>query len=94
MVLPIASAVLDGIQMTSRAAAHDHLAAQLGFPAYYGRNLDALWDLLTTHHEEKLLIVRNCAILRETLGPYGEALLKTLTDAAATNSHLHLVMVL
>ena len=93
MNLPIA-AVLDGGQMTSRAAAHDYLAAQLAFPAWYGRNLDALWDLLTTRHEETVLIVRNCAQLQKALGPYGDALLKTLTDAARVNTRLHLVTVL
>ena len=37
---------LDGLQMSGRAAAHDHLKAQLKLPDYYGRNLDALYDLL------------------------------------------------
>jgi len=26
---------------------HHRIAAALGFPDYYGRNLDALWDCLT-----------------------------------------------
>ena len=26
---------------------HGYLAAELGFPEYYGRNLDALYDILT-----------------------------------------------
>ena len=33
--------------MTERNAAHEYLAARLSFPAWYGRNLDALYDLLT-----------------------------------------------
>ena len=36
--------VVDGGLMTSREAAHDLLAARLGLPEYYGRNLDALYD--------------------------------------------------
>ncbi|MBQ2244201.1 MAG: barstar family protein [Oscillospiraceae bacterium] len=40
---------LDGSLMTDKAAAHDRLACQLGLPAWYGRNLDALYDMLTGH---------------------------------------------
>lgn len=31
----------------SSAALHERLAAALQFPAYYGRNWDAFWDLIT-----------------------------------------------
>ena len=41
--------VVDGGLMTSREAAHDLLAARLGLPEYYGRNLDALYDLSLIH---------------------------------------------
>ena len=37
--------VIDGSQMSGRQAAHQHLAERLSFPGYYGRNLDALYDL-------------------------------------------------
>ena len=37
---------LDGAKMTSRAAAHEHIAAEMAFPEWYGKNLDALWDML------------------------------------------------
>ena len=32
---------------TDPASFHERLAALLGFPDYYGRTLDALWDVLT-----------------------------------------------
>lgn len=38
---------LDGRALADHDALHDQLAASLGFPASYGRNLDALIDLLT-----------------------------------------------
>lgn len=31
----------------SREAIHEYIAQQMGFPHYYGRNLDALFDCLT-----------------------------------------------
>ena len=42
---------LDGAMMPDRSAMHDALAAAFSLPAYYGRNLDALWDCLTERHE-------------------------------------------
>ena len=38
--------VLPGSQFTTRDELHDWLNETLEFP-YYGRNLDALWDLLS-----------------------------------------------
>ena len=40
--------ILDGSRMTSRAEAHARLAEALDFPGWYGKNLDALFDLLST----------------------------------------------
>lgn len=31
----------------SREAVHEYIAGKMGFPHYYGRNLDALFDCLT-----------------------------------------------
>ena len=83
--------ILDGSRMTSRAEAHAHLAEALDFPDWYGKNLDALFDLLSTRSEETVLLVRHCTALEASLGAYGRALLSTLSDAAAENHRLHLV---
>lgn len=40
--------ILEGAELADLNAVYDALAAQLGFPAHFGRNLDALWDVLTT----------------------------------------------
>lgn len=81
-------AFLDGARMTDRAAAHDHLAEQLGFPGYYGRNLDALYDLLTERSEQTHIIFSNPAQVTETLGKYGQALLGTVQEAVENNPKL------
>ena len=39
--------VLDGLYMNTRETTHTYLAWRLGLPSYYGRNLDALHDVLT-----------------------------------------------
>ena len=44
--------ILDGRAMTDRPAAHSYLVRQLDLPTHYGRNLDALYDVLTEIGEE------------------------------------------
>lgn len=38
---------IDCRELTSRTAAHDCFARVFALPAFYGRNLDALYDVLT-----------------------------------------------
>ena len=45
------SITLDGAKMPDRSAMHDALAEAFSLPAYYGRNLDALWDCLSERCE-------------------------------------------
>ena len=78
--------ILDGKAMTDRAAAHTHLAQRLELPDWYGRNLDALHDLLTDLAGE--IILEDPAAVTEYLGRYGEALLATMQEAAETNPGL------
>ena len=80
--------ILDGEQMLTRRAAHDHLAEQLGLPEYYGRNLDALYDLLTERGSPTRLVVQHKEAILSWLGEYGTALCQTLEDADRTNPSL------
>jgi len=43
--------VIDGKINKSVNSIHEKLAADLDFGPYYGKNLDALWDVLTTDVE-------------------------------------------
>lgn len=79
---------LDGLQMSGRAAAHDHLKAQLQLPDYYGRNLDALYDLLTGFPADTEICLINQAAMLDALGSYGEILVETLQQAADENRNL------
>ena len=80
--------ILDGKAMTDRPAAHNHLAQRLDLPAYYGRNLDALYDVLTELGEDTQIILVDPAAVVENLGKYGEALLSALQEAAEENPNL------
>lgn len=79
---------LDGRAMTDRAAAHSHLAERLDLPTYYGRNLDALYDVLTELGTETEIILNDPAAVVELMGKYGEALLSTMQEAAEENPKL------
>ena len=80
--------MLDGKAMVDRPGAHSHLAQRLDLPTYYGRNLDALYDVLTEIGEETELILTEPAAVAEQMGKYGEALLATLQEAAEENPRL------
>lgn len=82
--------VLDGGEMTAKEAAHAYLARRLGFPDFYGGNLDALYDLLTERGEPTRLVIYRRETMEEALGNYARALLGTLADAAGENPDLEL----
>ena len=84
--------ILDGSAMTDRAAAHSHLAQMLDLPSYYGRNLDALYDVLMEIGEDTELVLRDPGAVAVSLGKYGEALLATLQEAAESNPHLTIAL--
>lgn len=75
---------MDGTLMHSRQEAHDEIARAMEFPEYYGRNLDALWDMLTTTSGTAVMV--NISGMLNALGSYGCRLLKTFYDAAEENS--------
>ncbi len=81
---------LDCRTITSREQLHDTLAALLALPEYYGRNLNALYDLLTERGEPTVLRLLHRQALREPLGGYGERFLQVLFDAARENPALRI----
>ena len=76
--------LLDAETLYTRAHAHDALAKVFRFPTDYGRNLDALYDLLTAYSPARLTL-RHAEMLVVHMGNYGELLLRVLADAAAEN---------
>lgn len=75
----------------STAQFYDELACQLDFPAYFGRNLDALWDVLSGDVEGPLEIVWDGTQLsRASMGSDFVALVELLEEAAAERGDLTL----
>ena len=79
---------IDCRELSSRAAAHDCFARVFALPAFYGRNLDALYDVLTELPPCTLLL-EHTGCLYDALGPYAEKLLGVFRDAARENQNIH-----
>ena len=76
--------VLDGFAIRDREGLHDLLSERLRLPAWYGRNLDALYDCLTDLTEVTVFL-RNAGAMTDALGDYGDNVLRVFRDAAAEN---------
>lgn len=77
---------IDGAVVTNKTELHNTIAWQLQLPEYYGCNLDALWDVLSTWSQPLAIEVTNIPLLKDNLGDYADALLQVLIDAEAENS--------
>lgn len=80
--------LIDCTKMVDEATVHDTFTEALEFPAYYGRNLDALYDMLTSSPELTLTLTNASALNK--LFRYGDNLKLTLEDAAKDNDLLTL----
>ena len=76
--------LLDGRKLEEKTKAQDYLKERFSFPAYYGNNLDALYDCLTEISDDVKVTVR----LFEEGKPYTEKILHVLRDAAQDNEKL------
>ena len=80
--------ILDGMFMLTVEEAHAYMARELGFPDYYGGNLDALWDELSTIGEPLLVRLIDVQSIHENLGEYGQTLIDTFLEAAQYSEQL------
>ena len=79
---------LNGDKMRDKASTHAYLKEKLALPDYYGENLDALWDCLSSEASlMRITICKSEAIIRQ-LGSYGESILSVLEQAAEENENI------
>ena len=71
-------AILDGRLIQSRQQVHASFARQLDLPAWYGANLDALHDCLTSMKDEVRVVLAHPDLLEKTLGSWLNALRRML----------------
>lgn len=71
--------ILDLLELTQAEDAQEYLKAVLPLPAWYGNNLDALYDCACAWHDVSLTVLHP-----DTAG-YAQAVLTVLRDAAVEN---------
>ena len=81
--------ILDGRELESKSGIHEVLADTLDFPAWYGGNMDALYDCLTDMREETEIRILHIREMEEKFGGYAGCLLKAVRTAARDNPLIH-----
>lgn len=81
---------LNGKNMTTKKGAHGYIWGKLKTQEYHGKNLDALWDVLSTYDQPIQIRFVNTNSLMEELGDYGRSLISVFQDAAKENDHIRL----
>ncbi len=74
--------LLDCNALQDRGSAHDYLQRVLRLPSYYGRNLDALADLLGEFGSHITVVLLNTACLPEN--SYGYRILEVFREFSAS----------
>lgn len=72
--------IVDGKRIRNKRALHLLLKKDLKLSDYYGNNLDALWDEISSSIREREIIVKNQEDLIENLGEYGKRFMTVLYD--------------
>jgi ribonuclease inhibitor len=79
--------LISGDQVVSVEQFYDAVEKQLYLPAHFGRNLDALWDVLTTDVPGPVEFVwEHSHKSRELMGEKGNALVELLLEVAEERS--------
>ena len=80
---------IDCASIESRADLHRVFAEALSFPSWYGHNLDALHDVLTSL--SGTIRLENWETAEEKLGKYGLSAKKVIAHAALENEKLVII---
>ena len=79
---------LDGKEMKNIERTHDYLKEKFNLPEYYGRNLDALWDILNGNNDEMDIQLYNEEDMYRNLDGFSEKLLSLFEDLSIENNNI------
>ena len=82
--------ILDLTPFADKISLHSYLKETLDFPFYYGANLEALHDELTSETHATRIIVQYPAQPKGKMVDYLPRLLRVFEDAACENYHLEI----
>ncbi|MBR5468358.1 MAG: barstar family protein [Firmicutes bacterium] len=83
--------ILNGKNIADKASLHETLISLLDLPEWYGKNLDALHDCLTSIKDETEIQIINKDALEEAIGKYTFSLMKVLKESAEENPNLKII---
>ena len=79
--------------MCEKELAHEYLQEMLELPEYYGKNLDALWDIVSTISEDTHITFSSSVTMLNALDTYGSRLLHLFFEADSENSHVRFELI-
>lgn len=80
--------LLEGSKMTTKVLSHLYFKESFDFPYYYGENLDALWDMLTSIGEPTEIKLVDGHLLFENMDVYGGKIIEVFNDAQESNPNI------
>ena len=83
--------IVDLTGVRDRQSLHDRIQEALPMPEYYGRNLDAFYDVINEYGGSWKILFRGCEEVRETMPAYLSALERLCMDAEAENAGLSII---
>ena len=85
--------ILNGKAIHTLDDFYDEISGQLSLPSYFGRNLDALWDVLSTEVEGPTEIVwLNAEAARQAMGEDFEKVMKVLKELEGQRDDFKLII--
>ncbi|MCR4760402.1 MAG: barstar family protein [Oscillospiraceae bacterium] len=76
---------IDCSAITEESDFHRVFSSQLHLPGFYGKNLDALHDCLTSLPQKTVINLLHMQSLIDNLGPYGRAAINAIAHAEREN---------
>lgn len=87
------SVLINGKEVKSQDHLHMMIAKQLNLPSNYGRNLDALFDVLRTDSGQVVIKIKSLSILKSKIGAdYVEGVIRAISDASEENRKIVLLL--
>ena len=77
---------IDCSTILENADLHRVFSSQLHLPGFYGKNLDALHDCLTSLPQKTTINLLHTQSLIDNLGPYGRAAIAAIAHAERENT--------